>query len=49
MNLAEVLRAIFKGQPTLDEFIAAHEPTDIVTVEYLTRQYERLYGGLLGS
>lgn len=49
MNFLNVLREIFKGQPTLDEFIAAHEPTDTYTVEHLTREYERIYGGLLGS
>jgi len=42
MNYLNVIRSLFKARPTLEEFIAAHNPTDPVTLEHLIRQYERL-------
>lgn len=43
MNFLNVLRALFKEQPTIQEFIEAHNPTDIFQVEELERQYSRIY------
>lgn len=45
MNFLQVLRDVFSMQaPTLEEFIAANEPTDAAHVEYLERMYERTFG-----
>lgn len=42
MNYLSVVRELFKSRPTLEEFIAVHNATDPVTVEFLTHQYQRL-------
>ncbi len=41
MNLFSILKQIFPDPPTLQEFIEAHNPSDIHEVEYLERQYDR--------
>ena len=42
MNYLEIVRALFKSRPSLEEFIEAHNPTDSITVERLTEQYNHL-------
>lgn len=42
MNLLSVLKSLFKSRPSLEEFIAAHEPTDVFQVEELERRYWEL-------
>lgn len=42
MNYLEIVRALFKSRPSLEEFIDAHNPTDTITVERLTQQYHHL-------
>lgn len=42
MNYMSVLKALFKEPPSLEDYIAAHEPHDIYHVEYLEKQYERV-------
>ncbi len=32
---------LFKTKPSLEDYIAAHNPTDVQHVEYLEKQYER--------
>ncbi len=44
MNFLNILRDIFKGRPSLQEFIEAHNPTDTNHVEFLEREYNRVYG-----
>ena len=41
-TILAALKALFKSQPTLEDYIAAHNPTDIYHVEQLQRQYDRL-------
>ena len=36
-----ILFNYFKEKPTLDEYISAHNPTDVYHVEYLIKQYDR--------
>lgn len=43
MNFLSVIRALFKEQPSLQDFIDAHNPVDVYHVEYLEREYNRLY------
>lgn len=42
MNYISVLKALFKEPPTLEDYIAAHQPIDIVQLEYLEKQYTRI-------
>lgn len=34
-------KALFKEKPTLEDFILAHEPTDVAHVEFLEKEYDR--------
>jgi len=36
-----ILKEYFREKPSLEDYIAAHEPTDVFQVEYLERQYMR--------
>jgi len=40
-TILAALKALFKSQPTLEDYIAAHNPTDVYQVEYLQREYDR--------
>jgi len=42
MNYLNILKGLFKDKPSLEDFIAAHEPTDIYQVEHLEREYARI-------
>ncbi len=42
MNLLAILKQIFKTKPSLQEFIEAHNPTDVHQVEELERRYHKL-------
>jgi hypothetical protein len=41
-TILAALKTLFKSTPTLEDYIAAHNPTDIFHVEQLQRQYDRL-------
>lgn len=41
-SILAALRALFKDTPTLEDFIEAHNPTDVFQVEYLEKQYYRM-------
>jgi hypothetical protein len=41
MNYLNILKGLFKDKPSLEDFIAAHEPTDIFQVEFLEKEYAR--------
>ena len=41
-TILAALKALFKSRPTLEDYIAAHNPTDVFHVEQLQRQYDRL-------
>lgn len=41
-NLLSILKDLFKTRPSLEEFIAAHNPTDVFQVEELERRYWEL-------
>ena len=36
-----IIKDYFKEKPSLEDYIAAHEPTDTAHVEYLEKQYSR--------
>ena len=38
------LKELFKTTPSIEDYIAAHNPTDIYQVERLQQQYDRLIG-----
>jgi len=40
-TILAALKALFKSTPTLEDYIAAHNPTDVYQVEYLQREYDR--------
>jgi len=40
-KLQPILRSYFREKPTLEDYIAAHNPTDPFQLEYLERQYAR--------
>ena len=40
-NVFVILKEYFKEKPSLEDYIAAHEPTDMAQVEYLEKQYDR--------
>lgn len=42
MNFLSVLKQIFQSRPTMEEFIAAHNPDNIYQVEELQRRYSQL-------
>jgi hypothetical protein len=42
MNFQNILKAIFPTPPTLDEYIKAHDPQDILDVEMLEKRYDQL-------
>lgn len=42
MNFLSILKQLFPMPPTMDEFIASHNPTSVQEVEYLEKQYEYL-------
>ena len=42
MNYMSVLKALFKEPPSLEDYIAAHQPIDTYHVEYLEKQYARV-------
>lgn len=42
LTILAALRALFKGKPSLEEFIEAHNPTDVYQVEELERRYQRI-------
>ncbi len=42
MNLMSILKEIFRTRPSLDEFIAAHNPDNVYQVEELQRRYSQL-------
>ena len=39
------LKQLFKTTPSIEDYIAAHNPTDACHVEQLQRQYDRLVKG----
>lgn len=39
--LFAILKDYFKEKPTLEDYIAAHNPTSTIQVEYLEKQYAR--------
>ena len=41
MNYLNILKGLFKDKPSLEDFIAAHQPTDIYQVEFLEKEYAR--------
>jgi hypothetical protein len=41
-TILAALKQLFKTTPTLEDYIASHNPTDIFHVEQLQRQYDRL-------
>jgi hypothetical protein len=41
-TILAALKALFKSRPTLEDYIAAHNPVDVFHVEQLQRQYDRL-------
>lgn len=41
MSYFAVLKSLFKERPSLEDFIAAHNPTDVFQVEYLEKEYAR--------
>lgn len=45
MNIKDITRNLpkwaFKEKPSLEDYIAAHEPVDTGQVEYLEKQYDR--------
>lgn len=41
MSYFTILKEYFKEKPTLEEYIAAHEPTHMLQVEFLEKQYAR--------
>lgn len=42
MNFITILKALFKGKPSLDQFIEIHDPKSVEEVENLIKQYDRL-------
>lgn len=44
MNFLNIIRSIFAETPSLQEFIEAHNPVDTYQVEYLEKEYFRVYG-----
>lgn len=42
LNILAALRSLFKDTPTLEDFIEAHNPTDVFQVEYLEKQYYQM-------
>ncbi len=40
-NLHAILKEYFREKPSLEDYIAAHNPTDQVQLEYLEKQYSR--------
>lgn len=40
-NLTAILKEYFREKPSFEDYIAAHNPTDTVQLEYLERQYAR--------
>lgn len=42
MKFFNIAKQYFREKPTLDEYIAAHEPKDIYQVEHLIKQWERI-------
>jgi len=40
-NLFSILKEYFKEKPSLEDYIAAHAPTDMSQVEFLEKQYAR--------
>ena len=41
MNYLNILKGLFKDKPSLEDFIAAHQPTDIYQLEQLEKEYAR--------
>ena len=41
MNYLNILKGLFKDKPSLEDFIAAHQPTDTYQLEYLEKEYAR--------
>ena len=42
LTLFTALKELFKSTPSLEEFIEAHNPTDVFQVEELERRYNRM-------
>jgi hypothetical protein len=42
LTVLAALKKLFKTTPSIEDYIAAHNPTDIYQVEHLQRQYERM-------
>ena len=42
MIVLDILKALFKGRPSLEEFIEMHNPTSVYQVEQLEKQYSRM-------
>jgi hypothetical protein len=42
LTILAAIKALFKSRPTLEDYIAAHNPTDIYHVERLQQQYDRM-------
>ena len=40
-SLFALLKDYFRERPSLEDYIAAHNPTDPVQLEYLEKQYSR--------
>lgn len=41
-TILAALKTLFKTTPSIEDYIAAHNPTDVFQVEQLQRQYDRL-------
>ena len=42
LTILAALKALFKSTPSLEDYIAAHNPTDACHIEQLQREYDRL-------
>ena len=42
MTILDILRALFKSRPSLEEFVEMHNPTSVYQVEQLEKQYARM-------
>ena len=41
-TILAALKALFKSRPSLEDYIAAHNPVDVFHVEQLQKQYDRM-------